>query len=48
MPTFVFYKDGKKEGDLLGANPSGLQVRRSVVQPLDLLADLSVYIVLDA
>lgn len=25
MPTFVFYKDGKKEGDLLGANPSGLQ-----------------------
>lgn len=27
MPTFLYYKDGEKQGDLLGANPAGLQVR---------------------
>ncbi|KAG5643294.1 hypothetical protein DXG03_001221 [Asterophora parasitica] len=25
MPTFFVYKDGQKIGDLLGANPQGLQ-----------------------
>ncbi|KAJ2924362.1 hypothetical protein H1R20_g12740, partial [Candolleomyces eurysporus] len=25
MPTFIYFKDGEKKGDLLGANPTGLQ-----------------------
>ncbi|KIK71287.1 hypothetical protein GYMLUDRAFT_211378 [Collybiopsis luxurians FD-317 M1] len=33
MPTFIAFKDGEKSGDLVGANPTGLQelVQKTVV-----------------
>ena len=27
MPTFILFRRGQKVGDLIGANPQGLQVR---------------------
>src|SRR6266436_174323 len=31
MPTFIIFKNGEKVGELVGANPQGLQVRTLIV-----------------
>jgi hypothetical protein len=33
MPTFIAFKGGDKVDSVVGANPTGLEVRRSFVWP---------------